>query len=725
MNEQERMRYRRDWEERLGNQVGHEVHLPLEILWDEGWDERGCVLRKRMRLAVDESSLEELRFYEEVEVMRVTWEQVKQWEGVRRGWIARMKSDPFEAGWISEYFRPILIDLCRRRLAAPGKVLEYFLTGGNRPGKTNTCIHLVMCNTIYSIKPMGYEMDERNPGEDPWKGQVMILHESEDMSRKMHAPVVFHHLPKDLKLQARKKATEETAFNYNAKGFVNDWFQVFVGVTDETGRKYLGGGRLELRNYGQKEDTFQGGEYNTILSDELIDPPLVKTLNARLASRVEITREEWFLERIRELKRQLEAGVSFSLMHRALLGAVVQGVHMISFTPIKGLTATAKMFLAGARFSGWVEAAVLRTVAGVKDARVPRFAQPTDPLRGVAFLPTSANVFKPAYHAILGGALSGGERLLKMKLYGFVEADQQSEFGATYDPTVHLCDWKDMPRDGTIYEVFDPAGAKPWALGWYLVDEMERIWMLQEWPCESVAIGGGLPGPWAVTSLGDRMNGDDGPAYELRLGWSIARWVRQIWEGRARILEMMKKTGEEWRGGVETRALVLNGRGGVPEPDTLKREQQTPDTLKREQRTQNGEAREFVEVFLSIIDSRFAGTKMDNPKGGEQITVLERLFTDENAILCEAAEGVALDEGNLLIADKLAQRVLDGAALRINRECTNTQFMLGNYTLPEFRESTRKKDEVCKEWRDLLAYLLLSGPVFVGREKRGKRGRGF
>jgi len=714
MTEVERLRYRRDWEERLGKQVPHEVHQPLEILWELPWDETGCTLRKRMRLAVDESSLEELRYHEDVQDMRVTWEQVKQWEEVRKGWIARMRSDPFEAGWISEYFRPILIGLCRKRLAHPGKVLEFLQTGGNRPGKTNTWIHLLMCNFIYSLKPAGYEMDEANPGEDPWKGSVMLLHETEGMSRKMHHPVVFHHLPRDLKAQARKKATVETAFNYNAKGFTNDWFQVFAKVKDERGVEYLGGGRWELRNYGQAEDTFQGGEYNSIMSDELIPPEMLKTLNARLASRVELTREPWFLERIRELLRLLEGGMALTLISRALLGAVMQGLHVISFTPIKGYTATVKLMLAGAKKYGWAEAPVLETMAGVEDTRVPRFAQPTDPLRWVAFLPTSANIFKPAYHAVMGGALSGGVRQVRMKLYGDVDQDQKSEFSASYDPVVHLCDWKDMPRQGTIYEVFDPAGAKPWAMGWYLVDELQRIWMLQEWPCEVIKINGGLPGPWAVVSVGDRMNGDEGTAYELRLGWSIARWVLQIWEGRARILEMMAKTGEPWQGGREVRELVKAGTANqirrktrvlfpndVEDEGSADRQAGVPVVLPEN---------EFVKVGVSIIDSRFAGTKMDNPKGGEQITVLERLFDDPNSILCEPAEGVALDEGNLLIASKLAERVLDGAALKINRECTNTQFMLANYTLPEFREVTAKKDEVCKEWRDLLAYLLLSGP---------------
>lgn len=706
MTEIERMRYRRDWEERLAKQVAHEVHLPLEISWDEPWDETGCTLRKRMRLAVDESFLDELRYHEDVQDMRVTWAQVMQWEGVRKGWIARMKADPFEAGWISEYFRPILVELCRKRLANPGKVLEHLLTGGNRPGKTNTCIHLLMCNFIYSIKPVGHEVDEANAGTDPWKGQVMILHETELMSRKMHHPVVFHHLPRDLKAQARKKATVETAFNYNAKGFTNDWFQVFVEVTDETGRKSTGGGLWELRNYGQDEDTFQGGEYNCILSDELVPPQLVKTLNARLASRVELTREPWFLDRIRDLLRRLEAGVPFNSIPRSLLGAVIQGMHLISFTPIKYYTATVKSFLAGARKYGWAEAPVLKTLAGVKETRVPRFAQPMDPLRLVSYLPTSANIFKPAYHAVMGGAMSGGEKQLKMKLYGDVDKEQQGEFDACYNPLIHLCDWKDMPREGTIYEVLDPAGAKPWAMGWFLVDRLQRIWMLQEWPCESIKINGGDPGPWAVVSVGDRLNGDEGSAYELRLGWSIARWVLQIWEGRARILEMMAATGELWRGGIEQRMLHDASKGAAPP------ERDVHKDIKKSK----GSEREFVKAGVSIIDSRFAGTKMDNPKGGEQITVLERLFDDKNSILCEPAEGVSLDEGNLLLASKLAERVLDGAALKINRECTNTQFMLANYTLPEFREVTAKKDEVCKEWRDLLAYLLLSGPRHIDPE---------
>lgn len=697
MTEIEKQRYERDWKERLAKQQPHPVHQPLEVLWDRGWDTTGCWMRRVTRIAVDESDMTALRFHQEMHEARVSWEQLKQWEALRRSWIARMANDPFQFGWISEYFRPILIGLCKKRLANPGKVIEFLQTGGNRPGKTKTLLHLVVCNYIHNVRPPGFE--KRVEGAtDEWKAQVMVLHETEPMSRKWHHPVVFEHLPRALKAQARKRSTTETNFHYNAKGFVGESFEIAVDVVDDEGRETTGGGLFEFRNYRQDEDSFQGGEYNTILSDELIPPQMVTTLNARLASRVELTREEWFLARIRKLLQLLEDNTPFDLIHRSLLGVVLQGVHVISFTPIKGYTATVKLFLAGARRYGKVEAPVLKTLAGAKSTLVPRYAQPIDPLRWVAFLPTSANIFKPAYHAIMGGARSGGEKLLRMKLYGDVDQDQQSEFAAAYDPDIHLCDWKHLPRTGTIYEVFDPAGAKPWAMGWYLVDELERVWMLQEWPCESIEINGSLPGPWAVVSMADRLNGDEGPAYELRLAWGISRWCRQIWEGRARILHMMAATGEAWRGAVEKRRLFDGGKAA-------------------------GDERAFIGVERSIIDSRFAGSKIDNPKGGEQVTVLERLFDDANAILCEPAEGVALDEGNLLIADKLAERVLgDQAALKINRECTNTQFMLTNYTLPPHRDTTARKDEACKEWRDLLAYLLLSRPVWCGNSGKVERG---
>jgi hypothetical protein len=684
MNAEERARHRRDWEGRLSRQKPHPVYQPVEVLWDEPWDETGCVLRERERLAIDESFLTELRFHERVKDHRVTWEQVKQWEALRRTWIERMERDPFQFGWISEYFRPLLVELCRKRLAHPGEVIEFLVTGGNRPGKTKTLIHLVDCNFIYSPRPPGFEED------DTWKGQVMVLHESESMSRKWHHPEIFAHLPKDLKQQARKKSTTDTAFNYNAKGFTNDWFQVLVKVKDEDGREFVGGGRFEMRNYGQDEDTFQGGEYNTILSDELIPPPLVKTLNARLASRVEMTREPWFQARIRKLLKMLEEGVPFHLIHRALLGAVMQGVHVIAFTPIRFYTATVKMFLAGAKKYGWREAPVLKTMAGVPRTQVPGFAQPPDPLRLVAYIPTSANIWKPAYHAIMGGAMSGGHRQVRMKLYGDVEQDQRTEFANAWNPEVHLCDWKDIPRKGSVYVVIDGGGAKPWFIGLWVVDPLQRLWQAMEWPCESLPINGALPGPWALVSTGDKLNGDEGPAQELRLGWSLERQGLNIWEMLRTFCIRLEKSGEPWQGSMVVKSLKLTERGKVIEL--------------------NGECAKPWEVWG---DPRWAhwndastGNKID-----EEFANLKCGFGE-----LRLPAGTSKSNGNMNIHAALGEWILDQPRVRVNRECTNTIFMFTHYTLAPHSESTRAQDEACGDPNAVWRYFMLSSPRYIDIE---------
>ncbi len=87
MTELERIQTRQEWEARLGRQTPHAVYQPVEIVWDAPWDETGCTLRMRERLAIDESYLHDLRYHERVQEMRVTWEQVKQWEELRKSWI--------------------------------------------------------------------------------------------------------------------------------------------------------------------------------------------------------------------------------------------------------------------------------------------------------------------------------------------------------------------------------------------------------------------------------------------------------------------------------------------------------------------------------------------------------------------------------------------------------------------------------------------------------------
>lgn len=636
-------------------QTEHPVHPRVEVLWDQPHTITGVT----MRLG---GILEE-----------VSPEVVARRVAARQKLIERETRDPLRHACEPEVWRQIDIEMCKKRLANPGLVLELLVTGGIRAGKTEGATRRINANFFYT--PNGW---------------CVGLHETDITSRSIQQARVHRFLPPELDSGTGKhKKDKRTKFSYSeATGFTGSEFNIYWTCFDEASRQMECGGRYEFRFYKQDISTMQGLELTCATSDELVPLTIVKTIRERLSTRAMDTSKPEFLARIRQALEILERG---DPLPTPLLGAIYHGCHLITFTPKEGWNPTINSFLNGAQKYGWVDAPLLAGVSGCKNKKVPRFAQPTERGRLVAYLHTSDNVMRSSYTAVAAQLEGKTEQEIRVTAYGDVDKDWQSEFSA-YQPEVHLCDWKDMPRTGTIYEVFDPAGAKPWAMGWYLADELDRIWMLQEWPCESIEVAGALPGPWAVDSVGDRLNGDEGPAYKLRLAWSISRWTRQIWECRARILTMMAVSGEPWRGEIIKRKLVL-----------------APG--------QESEEHAFVSVERSIIDSRFAGTRIDNPKGGEQVTVLERLFDDANAILCEPAEGVVLDEGNLLIADKLSERVLgDQAALRINRECTNTRFMLVNYTLPAHRETTAKKDEACKEWRDLLAYLLLARPEYVNNK---------
>lgn len=606
---------------------------------------------------------------------RGTVEEALRFYNARQDAIVNMAAYPLTHCWEPDIWRRIDLEVARKRLAHPGRVLEVFITGGMRPGKSFSCARRMVAHWLYA--------------ED---ATVFGLADTQATSRTLQQQPVESFLPEEVSpLSGKHKTTKHDRYKFSGGHFTNDEFALRVPVSDETGRKFLGGGKFMFRFFNQELSTFQGYAVSAAWSDELVPLDRVKTIFERMGTRAEETRRKEHLYRIGQAVKILESGRRLPV---ELLGAVYHGVHLISFTPYLGWNETVNYFLAGAVKREFEIAPELAGKPGVTDPRVPRFAQPKRETALAAYIFTNDNKIKPDTNLLEEmKSPARTEREIRIKLYGDVSKDHRSEFLAVFDPARHLCDWQDLPRTGTLYEVFDPAGAKPWALGWYIVDALERVWMVQEWPCESIAINGGLPGPWAVPSESARMNGDEGPAWKMRLGWSLSKWVLQIWEGRARIIRKMKETGAEWQGAREKRTLILPGDAKAEEAD-------------------------FAMPFLSIIDSRFAGAKVDAERGGEQITVLDRLFEDDNAILCEPAEGVRMDEGNLLIADRLAARVLgDQAALRINRECTNTQFMLENYTVPEFKADTVKKDEACKEWRDLMAYLLLSRPRYFNPER--------
>ncbi len=581
--------------------------------------------------------------------------------------IENMSALPLSHAWEPDIWRRIDLRVARKRLEHPGRVLKVFVNGGMRPGKSFSCARRKAAHFCYTEKAV-----------------VFALADTQHTSPKLQQQPIEFFLPEEVSPTSGKhKTTKHERFKFAGGHFTNNEFSLRFPVVDETGRTFHGGGDFSFRFFQQDISTFQGFELTGAWSDELVPLTHVKAIHERMATRAQDTKRPEFLYRIEQAIKILEAG---KRLPPALLGALYHGVHLVSFTPYTGWNETVNWFLHGAVKEEFEIAPDLVGKPGVRDPRVPRFAQPKDPTALVAYVFTSDNKIKSGYEELSAGLRNAPEKEVRIKLYGDVDRDQSACF---YNfESAHLCDWADIPREGTLYEVIDPGKVKPPAVAWFLVDKLDRIWQVQEWPCESITISNMLPGAWAVPSESNRLNGDEGPAYKLRLGWKIGRMVFEIWKMRRRILEKLAESGEEFKGRIITGPM----KWATAFPDGS----QELDG-------------NFIEPWVTIIDPRGGKEEIE----GE--TLREKYDGCEHGIPSELEPPACTDEdGVRLILDALADRIAgETPRVRINRECTNTQFMFTTYTQAPFTDTTRAKDEACVEWFDLWKYLLKYGADHV------------
>lgn len=644
---------RQHLEAALGRQVQHPVHPRVEVLWDQPYDLLQCTVRVG-------------GFIEQVPPETVV-KRVFQ----RNRMIEQEKRDPLRNACEPDIWRQIDLEMCKKRLELPGMVLEVLVTGGIRAGKTEGATRRI--NASYFYTPQSW---------------CVGLHETDITSRSIQQVRVHRFLPSELDTSSGKhKRDKRTKFSYSeATGFTGSEFNIYWDCFDEEDRQMECGGRFEFRFYKQDLSTLQGMELTCATSDELVPVNIVKTIRERLATRAGDTAKPEFLARIRMAKEMLERGEP---LPASLLGAVYHSVHIITFTPKEGWSPTVSSFLQGAKKYAWVVSELLAGKAGVADPRVPRFAQPVERTRLVAYLHTSDNVMKPGYAAVKELLVGKSENEIRLVAHGDVDKSWMSTF-SDYDESYHVKGWKAWPTDATVYEICDPAGAKPWVIVWLMVDPAGRRWYTQEWPSPKWEIEGhGFPGPWAEPSETGKHNGDPGPAQRLRLKrWNRARYTRLIWEGRQRILKKLQEHGVQWQGRFVEKTLTWKNR---------------------ESWTLEGT---FLHVEESWMDSRFASTKTEN-EDKEVVTLLEAMWGEENAIDFRPAPGDRLVEGDQMIQEALADEVMGLPKLIVNEECENLRFMFATYSLPEHRDTTKASDEACKDFRDPPAYAELKNPQYV------------
>jgi len=634
--------------------------------------------------------------------------------------IDDMADDPLLHGYDPPHWRLIDLMVARKRLEHPGACLEIFVLGGHDSGKTNGWTMRIARHFWFT--------------KNAW---VWGLHSTEPMSITVQQARVWTYFPLAQKQRVNARGGMSSALDQKMKyteggGFTNMAFNLRrawrVPWSDKPQRC---GGKFEFKVYGGQVANLQGSKLTAATSDELIDKDVSKTVKQRIIPRAADTAEPWFLEVVRRCEAHLSDLDANGFPRRALQpemqGLLYTGVHGMGFTPMDGYSPLVAGALDGSTVlmdrdavvdvpvdtvvpdcfpsahlaDGKRKRVTLLPVFGEDGKvrgcqRVPVFRQPVMKTQLVCYLPTNANPWTN-----IGGKLAdmdgAAEDYIRVTWFGDVRKQWDTLF-AIFDARKHVIPWSRVSRKGTITEVIDPGARKPWAIGHFLTDPSGRHTMLQEWPCPGIAINGFMPGAWAVTSEHGLRNGDAGPAQKLKLNWGRAHYLHLLWQLRMRLLKRFTETGDPFQGSIEKHVLTWQDR----------------ESWKLEG--------EFAMPYRKLLDSRFAAQHTETR--GETKPLIDALYYEENAIDFEPSSGVDLSEGDTQIINELADNGLGMPGLQFVDECENTIFTMGTYAVPETSDKPTRRDDKCKDFRDLVAYFILSGPEYVDATKRGWKGGG-
>lgn len=606
--------------------------------------------------------------------------------------ISNMTEHPLTHCWVPTDWWLFLAELCEIRLANPGEVLELLISGGIRSGKSFVAAMLEECHRIYAER-----------------ASVFCLSRTDDTSQTLQQKPIEYFMPPEV-LGGDKgsiKQTKHEKAKFSGGKFTDNKLKRFLEVEDESGRRYMGGGELEFRMFKQEVESYRGYALTFVWSDEAVPLNHVKAIFDRLVSRAIETRSLAHAQRMRALLlllRALAAGTPGAPRpHPALLGALMHGVHLITYTPEEGFTATVRYFMQGSikpdKFK--VVAPELAGKPGVKDARVPKIAYGAVKTRLVGYLHTAQNRIVASYPTLSKAYWDADEQTIRIKLYGDAEAAEValfSKFG-----TRHLCEWKEVPRDGTLYLLADPAFAKPWTIALFLVDVSGRVWQLMRWPSSGWLIrtveGDYVnPGAWAVPTTNDKLNGDKGPGQKLKLEYPLRNFCWTVYLMLKLALQKFAETGDAWRGQKLAGEFTWEG-----EPDL-------------------NLSGEFAWPEAFVGDKRWMGNPTQ--RGNTRMTLHEALMLEENPLPWDIHEGNSQRDGVIMIQNALARNVGGLPGLLINKECKDTIFALSTYNVPEGKDAPPETDQACKEDIDMLRMMFMWGPSHYSEEDYEAHGGG-
>lgn len=684
-----------------------------------------------------------------------------------------MATDRLRHSYQPPAWRRIDLEVARKRLECPGACIELFVLGGHDSGKTDGAVMRMARHFFFT--------------RNAW---VWGLHSTETSSKTIHQARVWEFIPGELKDKVGEsggmKRKLDTKLKYGeGEGFTNNRFTVHWGVKDYrgSGKPAYCGGVMEFRFFASKNENLQGSKLTCANSDELVDESVATTVKQRIIPRARETEEPEFLELIRRCILVLESegmdenGCPRKQLPADLQGLLYTGVHLMGFTPMEGYSPLVASALDGAVATELVDAKLLpmlgeggRPKLGLDGKpmykQVPRFKQPKEKSRLVAYLHTHDNPWTNLKGKLLD-CEGKDERYIRITYYGDVAKDWNVQFAPPFNEVHHLLRSRSLvPREGTWRLVLDPARTRPWFMGFFLTDAQERRYLMREWPQEGAEIPGyGDPGAWAVISKKGKINGDRGPAQEIRLGWGFAEYVREIFR-------VLMEQGEWWYDRVDGGGLMVDSlkTEGAGMPPILGSAPGAPDHPRQLKQPLLGSAMRVkltwekyphwtlegapVPLEEVIMDPRFSATASAMAEGeqdyiqGLEAALEEVRIEGAPAAVQNArrwfdsirpAPGKHLEIGDGLIVNALGgynpetykperPEAMNCPTFRIWHECRASIFTMQNFSIAPFKTDTDKKDEACKDPRDVMAMHELAGPEDVGRvvevsypwERRGR-----
>jgi hypothetical protein len=298
---------------------------------------------------------------------------------------------------------------------------------------------------------------------------VWCLHSTLPSSIEMQQPVIRRYLPPEWRDIGKQGKT--TNVRWTDKGGFSD--QVFI---------LPNGSRCRFLNYSMLESVFEGGELDLIWADELIGYDLVKTLRFRIATR--------------------------------------SGKLIVTFTPVKGYSMTVKEYQSGARVLESAASEMLPNNVNVPGCPPGHMPYTLQPIRRNAKMICFHSIWNPfgGYENVKKMLEGKSTEEVKIRAYGWAERLEGKAF-PKFNENVHVVPEEKVPEKGTRYCSVDPAGSKNWFIKWYLVDNLNRVFLYREWPPRQQF------GEWALPS--DKADGKPGPA-QTGLGLSLVSYKKLI-----------------------------------------------------------------------------------------------------------------------------------------------------------------------------------------------------